>query len=63
MKKSKQSFDAVHMMRQIRDRLSEQCKDMTFEEQQQYIKKRLSDQPPQERSRARRAHPIAPSRA
>ena len=63
MKKSEKTFDAVHMMRQIRDRLSEQCKNMTFEEQQQYIKERLSDQPPQESPRTRRAHPIAPSRA
>ncbi len=60
MKKSEKTFDAVHMMRQIRDRLSEQCKNMTFEEQQQYIKERLSDQEP---PRTHRAHPIAPSRA
>ena len=38
MKKREKPFDAVHMMRQIRDRLSEQCQEMTFEEQQQYIR-------------------------
>jgi hypothetical protein len=63
MKKSKKSFDAVHMMRQLRDRLSEQCKDMTFEEQQQYIRDRLSSQPPRERPKAHSAPPIAPNQA
>lgn len=63
MKKNKKSFDAVHMMRQLRDRLSEQCQDMTFEEQQQYIRERLSGKLPQERPKARRTHPITPSRA
>jgi uncharacterized protein with NAD-binding domain and iron-sulfur cluster len=48
-RKNEQSFDAVHMMRQLRDRLGEQCKDMTFEEQKQYIRERLSGKPPQER--------------
>jgi hypothetical protein len=56
MKKSKKSFDAVHMMRQLRDRLSEQCKDMAFEEQQQYIRERLRSQPPRER----KAHSAPP---
>jgi hypothetical protein len=63
LKKNKKSFDAVHMMRQLRDSLSEQCKDMTFEEQKQYIRERLSSKPPQERPRARRSQPIAPNRA
>ncbi|MCY3669368.1 MAG: hypothetical protein OXH81_27250, partial [Gemmatimonadetes bacterium] len=45
MKKSKKSFDAVHTMRQLRDRLNEQCKDMTFEEQKRFIRARLSGKP------------------
>ena len=51
MKKNKKSFDAVHIMRQIRDRLSEQCKDMTFEEQKQYIRARLSGKPTKAQTR------------
>lgn len=34
-------FDAVDMMRKIRDRLSAEFKDMTFEEQKDFMKKRL----------------------
>ena len=45
MKKSKKAFDAVHTMRQLRDRLNEQCKDMTFEEQKRFIRARLSGKP------------------
>ena len=30
MKKNEKSFDAVQMMRQLRDRLSAQCQEMTF---------------------------------
>ena len=41
MKKNEKSFDAVCMMRQIRDALGEQFKGMTFEEQKQYIDKHL----------------------
>lgn len=37
MKKNKKPFDAVRMMRQIRDALSEEFKGMTFDEQKQYI--------------------------
>ena len=48
MKTSEKSFDAVQMMRQIRDRLSAQCKEMTFEEQKQYIRERLSGKPTKE---------------
>lgn len=46
MEKSKKTFDAVHMMRQLRDRQGEQCKDMTFWEQKQHIQARLSSKPP-----------------
>jgi hypothetical protein len=41
MKKSKKPFDAVKMMREIRDKLSLQFQEMSFEEQQQYMRERL----------------------
>lgn len=48
MKKSEKPFDAVHMMRQLRDTLSEQMKGMSFEEQRRYMKERLAvARPPQ----------------
>jgi len=42
MKQSEKPFDAVQMMRQIRDKLSEQIKDMNFEGQKRYMRERLS---------------------
>ncbi len=63
MKKSKKPFDAVHMMRQLRDSLSEQCKDMTFEEQKHYIRERLRGKPTKARSRVSSSQPVAPSQA
>lgn len=41
MKKNKKPFDAVKMMREIRDKLSLQFQEMSFEEQQQYMRERL----------------------
>ena len=41
MKKTENPFDAVQMMRGIRDKLSEQLKDMSFAEQKRYMKERL----------------------
>jgi hypothetical protein len=41
-KKEKQ-FDAVKMMREIRDKISSETENMTFEELKVYIKKQLSD--------------------
>ncbi len=35
-------FDAVKMMREIRDHLSEKFSKMTFEEQKKYIKENLN---------------------
>lgn len=35
-------FDAVQMMRDIRDKISDETKNMTFEELKEYIKKQLS---------------------
>ena len=39
---ARKSVDAVGLMRQIRDRLSKQFADMTFEEQSRYIDERLN---------------------
>ena len=63
MKKSEKSFDAVQTMRQLRDRLSAQCKEMTFEEQKRYIRERLSGKLTHGQSVASNAPPAAPSRA
>ena len=63
MKKSEQSFDAVQMMRQLRDRLGAQCKDMTFEEQKQYIRERLRGKAAKGQSVTSSASPATPRRA
>ena len=44
MTKIEKSFDAVQMMRSMRDRISEEISGMTFEEQQTYIHERLKDE-------------------
>ncbi len=41
-KKEKQ-FDAVIMMRDIRDKISSETQNMTFEELKAYIKQKLAD--------------------
>jgi CO dehydrogenase/acetyl-CoA synthase beta subunit len=41
-KKEKQ-FDAVNMMREIRDKISSETQNMTFEELKAYIKKKLDE--------------------
>ncbi len=41
-KKEKQ-FDAVKMMRDIRDKISSETQNMTFEELKEYIKKQLAE--------------------
>ena len=45
MKNSKRRLDAVKTMREIRDRLSEQFKGMTFEEQKRHIRERAKVRP------------------
>lgn len=45
MATSNKPFDAVQMMRSIRDKLNEQISGMTFEEEQAYIRPCLSDEP------------------
>jgi len=42
--KKEKSFDAVKMMREIRDRISMETKDMSFEELKNYIDTKLADQ-------------------
>ncbi len=42
MKTKKKKFDAVKSMRQIRDRMSKEIMNMTFEEEKEYIRKILS---------------------
>ncbi|ETX09270.1 hypothetical protein [Candidatus Entotheonella palauensis] len=61
--KNEKAFDAVHMMRQLRDRLSAQCQEMTFEEQKRYIRERLSGKQAKEQPVASSPPPTAPSRA
>ncbi|MBI3327267.1 MAG: hypothetical protein HYZ81_11275 [Nitrospinae bacterium] len=53
MKKSEKSFDAVKMMREIRDKLSIQFRDMSFGEQKQYIQERLHGRPMKSRQAER----------
>ena len=39
--KNDQEFDAVKMMREIRDKLSRKFMDMSYEEQKRYIKEKV----------------------
>lgn len=41
--KKEKTFDAVKMMREIRDKISSETQNMTFEELKVFIKKQLSD--------------------
>jgi len=45
IKKPKKDFDAVKMMREIRDKLSREMMNMTHEEQKAYIKQLLEQGP------------------
>jgi hypothetical protein len=45
IKKPKKDFDAVKIMREIRDKLSREMMNMTHEEQKAYIKKLLEQGP------------------
>lgn len=44
MAEIEKAFDAVQMMRSIRDRISEEISGMTFDEQRAYIHERLKDE-------------------
>lgn len=41
--KKEKTFDAVKMMREIRDKISSETQNMTFEELKAYIKQKLAD--------------------
>ena len=41
--KNEKQFDAVKMMRDIREKISSETQNMTFEELKAYIKKQLSE--------------------
>jgi len=41
---SEKKFDAVKMMREIRDKLSEEFMNMSFEEQKRYLEEALEKQ-------------------
>ena len=41
--KSEKSFDAVKMMREIRDKISSETQNMSFEELKAYIKQKLAE--------------------
>jgi CO dehydrogenase/acetyl-CoA synthase beta subunit len=43
MNKKEKQFDAVKMMRDIRDKISAETQNMTFDELKAYIKKQLAD--------------------
>lgn len=45
MTPNKKPFDAVRMMRSIRDRISKEIGGMSFEEERAYIRQRLRDEP------------------
>lgn len=44
-RKKEKAFDAVKMMREIRDQLSREIMNMTHEEEKVYLKKLLSKKP------------------
>jgi hypothetical protein len=41
--KKEKTFDAVKMMREIRDKISAETQNMSFEELKEYIKKKLAE--------------------
>jgi hypothetical protein len=43
MSEKEKSFDAVKMMREIREKISTETQNMTFEELKAYIQKRLAE--------------------
>ncbi len=52
-KKKQKDFDAVKMMRDIRDELSRKLMTMSHEEQQRYIEKELEGEPGQQEQEPR----------
>ncbi|HEY2582582.1 MAG TPA: hypothetical protein VGI43_12290 [Mucilaginibacter sp.] len=43
MSKKEKTYDAVKMMREIREKISAETRDMSYEEFRSYIEKRLID--------------------
>lgn len=43
MTKKEKQFDTVNMMREIREKISSETQNMTFEELKAYIKQKLAD--------------------
>lgn len=43
MNKKEKTFDAVHMMREIRDKISQETQNMNFEQLKAYIKVKLAE--------------------
>ena len=43
MNKKEKEFDAVKMMREIREKISAETQNMSFEELKEYIKKKLEE--------------------
>ena len=41
--KTEKNFDSVKMMREIRDKLSKELVNMSYEEQKKYIKERIKN--------------------
>lgn len=41
--KKEKTFDAVKMMREIRDKISQETQNMTFEQLKEYIKSKLAE--------------------
>ncbi|MFP3940764.1 MAG: hypothetical protein ACLF0P_10695 [Thermoanaerobaculia bacterium] len=52
-KKKQKDFDAVKMMREIRDDLSRKLMTMSHEEQKRYIKEQLEAEPGQQEEESR----------
>ena len=42
MSKKEKEFDAVKMMREVRDKISSETQNMTFEQLKEYIKNKLA---------------------
>jgi len=42
--RSKKKFDAVKMMREIRDKLSKEFMNLSYEEQKRYIRERIKSE-------------------
>ena len=56
MRKNDKTFDSVKMMREIRDRLSQQFRSMSFEEQKQHMNQRIQVVPVKTSRDARSTH-------